>query len=149
MPLGAGTGTFVPVYAMFEKPSDLLIEGYANHAHDDFLEIWLETGVAGVALIGLFLAWLAWRMASVWRRSYSGGLDIDRFLVRAATLAIVFLLLVHSAVDYPLRTGAMMSIFAFLVALLIPPAPPRSNRALSTPPPRRAPGHHENARARG
>lgn len=121
MPFGAGLGSFVPVYAMFEKPRDLMAEGYANHAHDDFLEIWLETGVAGVVLTGLFVIWLLWRSTQVWRRSYRGGLEIDRFLVRAGTLAIA-LLLIHSMVDYPLRTGAMMAIFAFLSALLIPPA---------------------------
>jgi len=120
MPFGAGVGAFVPVYAMFEKPRDLLIAGYANHAHNDFLEIWLETGAAGVALIALFVIWLLWRFTQVWRNSYRGGLEIDRFLVRAATLAIA-LLLIHSLVDYPLRTGAMMAIFAFLSALLIPP----------------------------
>jgi O-antigen ligase len=120
MPFGTGVGAFVPVYAMFEKPQDLLIAGYANHAHDDFLEIWLETGVAGVVLIALFVIWLLWRCTQVWRRSYRSGLEIDRFLVRAATLAIA-LLLIHSAADYPLRTGAMMAIFAFLSALLIPP----------------------------
>lgn len=50
MPFGAGVGSFVPVYATFEKPQDLMSEGYANHAHDDFLEIWLETGAAGLIL---------------------------------------------------------------------------------------------------
>ena len=120
MPFGAGVGSFVPVYATFEKPRDLLAGGYANHAHDDFLEIWLETGAAGLILILLFVAWLLWRSRQVWRRSYAGGLQIDRFLVRASTLAIV-LLLFHSMGDYPLRTGAMMALFAFLCALLIPP----------------------------
>ena len=146
MPFGAGTGSFVPVYAMFEKPRDLLIEGYANHAHDDFLEIWLETGVVGVALIGLFLIWLVQRMARVWRRSYSGGLDIDRFLVRGATLAIVLLLL-HSAVDYPLRTGAMMTIFAFLVALLIPPVSTRVQPGFEHAAATRAPSPRNRPRA--
>jgi O-antigen ligase len=121
MPFGSGVGSFVPVYATFEKPQDVMpAGGYVNHAHDDFLEIWLETGVAGWVLILLFVAWLAWRSAQVWRRSYEGGLQIDRFLVRASTLAII-LLLFHSIGDYPLRTGAMMALFAFLCALLIPP----------------------------
>ena len=60
------------------------------------------------------------RSLQVWRRSYVGGLQIDRFLVRASTLAIL-LLLFHSIADYPLRTGSMMALFAFLCALLIPP----------------------------
>ena len=45
MPFGAGLGTFVPVYQMFEGPSETLANVYANHAHNDILEIWLETGI--------------------------------------------------------------------------------------------------------
>ena len=39
MPFGSGMGTFVPVYAMFEKPQDLIANVYANRAHNDFLEL--------------------------------------------------------------------------------------------------------------
>src|SRR5262249_12224840 len=39
MPLGSGLGTFVPVYAMFEKPQDTIIDTFANHAHNDLLEL--------------------------------------------------------------------------------------------------------------
>ena len=140
MPFGSGVGSFVPVYATFEKPRDLIAGGYANHAHDDFLEIWLETGVAGLILILLFVTWVLWRSLQVWRRSYVGGLQIDRFLVRASTLAIL-LLLFHSIADYPLRTGSMMALFAFLCALLIPPRddlisdPPEAARVARTPRP--------------
>ena len=140
MPFGSGVGSFVPVYATFEKPRDLIAGGYANHAHDDFLEIWLETGVAGLILILLFVTWVLWRSLQVWRRSYVGGLQIDRFLVRASTLAIL-LLLFHSIADYPLRTGSMMALFAFLCALLIPPRddlisdPPEAARMARTPRP--------------
>ena len=52
MPFGAGMGTFVPVYGMFEKPQDLFAHAYVNHAHDDILELWLETGIFGIALMG-------------------------------------------------------------------------------------------------
>src|SRR6202161_3476646 len=54
MPFGAGMGTFVPVYGMFEKPQDLFAHVYINHAHDDILELWLESGIFGLALSGAF-----------------------------------------------------------------------------------------------
>ncbi|MBI1867897.1 MAG: O-antigen ligase family protein [Methylocystis sp.] len=120
MPFGAGLGAFVPVYAMFEKPGDLISGSYANHAHNDFLELWLETGIVGPVLVGAFVIWVVWRAAEVWRRSYREGLEIDRSLARAASL-IIALLLGHSLVDYPLRTGGMMAIMAFACALLIAP----------------------------
>ena len=67
MPLGSGLGTFVPVYAMFEKPEDTVINSYVNRAHNDVLELWLETGVLGLVLMGLFVIWLAARSVKIWR----------------------------------------------------------------------------------
>jgi O-antigen ligase len=138
MPFGAGLGAFVPVYAMFEKPRDIMIDSYANHAHNDFLELWLEAGIAGPVLIGAFAIWFVLRSAKVWRPSHREGLEIDGSLVRAASL-IIALLLAHSVVDYPLRTGAMVAILAFACALLIDPPP-------SSPSEKRDPlGIEENA----
>jgi O-antigen ligase len=123
MPFGSGLGTFVPVYAMFEKPRDLIVNTYANHAHNDILELWLTTGVLGLPLLGMFLAWVALRSFEIWRSAPPHGADgLDWSLVRAATLAIA-LLVAHSFVDYPLRTGAMMAVLAFACALLIEPPP--------------------------
>jgi O-antigen ligase len=134
MPLGAGVGTFVPVYALFEKPQDVMVNTFANRAHNDVLEIWLESGVIGLALLGLFLAWYLWRAFSAWRQSSYGVNELDSALARAATL-IIALLIAHSLVDYPLRTGAMMTIFAFACALLVPPrAALRQTSALEAAP---------------
>jgi O-antigen ligase len=98
-----------------------MINAYANHAHNDVLEVWLEGGAVGLGLMVLFAIWLALRSVKVWRRApCHGALEIDRSLARAAVL-IIILLIVHSFVDYPLRTGAMMATIAFACALLIDP----------------------------
>jgi O-antigen ligase len=120
MPFGAGVGTFVPVYAMFEKPPDLMMGTYVNHAHNDVLELWLETGVMGFILAGAFATWAVPRALAVWQSSCRDGTEIDRSLARAATV-IILLAAIHSLVDYPLRTAAMMAVVAFACALLIPP----------------------------
>lgn len=122
MPFGTGIGTFVPVYGMFERTNDLLANAYANHAHNDLLESWLETGILGPLLMVLFCIWLGGGCVRLWRKSQPHRSAFDLLLARAATIAIG-LLLVHSLVDYPLRTGAMMAIFAFCCALLIDPWP--------------------------
>jgi O-antigen ligase len=120
MPLGSGMGTFVPVYAMFERPEDLK-ETYVNRAHNDLLEIWLEAGLLGLALIGMFVIWLVRRSIEIWRSAPArGASQLDWSLVLAATM-VPALVLVHSLVDFPLRTGAMMAIMAFACALLIEP----------------------------
>jgi O-antigen ligase len=120
MPFGSGIGTFVPVYGMFERPTDTMADIYANHAHNDFLELWLETGAMGIALFGIFMVWLGFRISKVWRKTLAGAGEFDRLLAQAAALAIV-LLIAHSSVDYPLRTGAMMAILALSCALLVEP----------------------------
>lgn len=121
MPLGSGLGTFVPVYALFEKPEDTLVNAYANHAHNDAAELWLETGIFGILLAASFLCWFALRTVEVWRSPPPPeATEVDWSLARAATF-IVTLLLVHSFIDYPLRTSAMMAIMAFSCALLIEP----------------------------
>jgi O-antigen ligase len=116
-PLGTGLGSFVPIYASTERPEDLVADRYANHAHNDFLEFALETGVPGVALICGFLAWFVFRARDIWRAGAPGA---DLLMARAATLSIG-LLLAHELVDYALRTEALLGFFAFACALLVPP----------------------------
>ena len=119
MPFGSGMGTFVPVYAMSERPEDALVNTYVNRAHNDLLELWLEAGVAGLGLVAVFLVWLVTRSLKLWRRNAPGA-ELDLALARAGTL-VAALLVAHSLVDYLLRTGAMMAIMAVACALLTPP----------------------------
>jgi O-antigen ligase len=118
MPLGSGLGSFVPVYAMFEKPEDVQ-DTYVNRAHDEILEVWLETGVLGLALIVLFVIWLVRRSVEIWRSAPApGASQLDWSLIRAATI-VPLLLLAHSLVEFPLRTGAIMAVMVFACAMLI------------------------------
>jgi O-antigen ligase len=119
-PFGAGSGTFVPVYARFERPADLQISAYVNRAHNDLIEVFLETGVVGVGLMLAFLCWWAWKSWHLWRRSIPLRPASDHVYARAATL-IVPLLLLHSIVDYPLRTTAMITVFSLACALMTSP----------------------------
>jgi len=120
MPFGSGSGTFVPVYQMFEGPSDAIANTYANHAHNDILELWLETGVLGPILLCLFVIWLGFTSMQLWRPPPAEMSAFDCTLGRAATVIIV-LLLAHSFVDYPMRTEAIMAVFTACCAFLIKP----------------------------
>jgi O-antigen ligase len=146
MPFGSGMGTFVPVYTTFAKPDDALLDTYVNRAHNDLLEISLEAGAAGLALMAIFVAWLVGSALRVWRRDTSER-EIDIALTRAATIALG-LMIAHSFLDYPLRTAALMAVLAFACALLVPPARLRREyrggkhewvRATATPKPARVP----------
>jgi O-antigen ligase len=117
-PVGSGLGTFEDVYRIFEN-SDSLRPMYVNQAHNDWLQLWLEGGWLGLAILLVFLIWFARATLKAWRSPAREGRALDRALAQAASVAIV-LLLMHSAMDYPLRTTAMMAIFSFLLALLMP-----------------------------
>jgi O-antigen ligase len=135
LPFGTGLGSFVRLYASIERPSDLLPDRFINLAHNDPLQFALEAGLPGIALILGFLLWFISRLRPIWRSS-EAGLDeggpgargavppdasvIDTLIARAATISLALLAL-HSFVDYPLRTTALMGLFAFFCALLVGP----------------------------
>ncbi len=120
MPFGSGLGTFVSVYPGFEKASDNMASAYANRAHNDYLELWLEAGLAGLIGIGMFLIWAAVKCWRVWRRGLPDARHRDNLLACAAALAMM-LLLAHASVEYHLRTAAMMAVFAWTVAMVMGP----------------------------
>jgi O-antigen ligase len=112
-PVGSGFGTFVPIYAMHETPPTMVDE-YINHAHNDWLELWLEGGLPVALVVAAFLFWYAGNSIRLWR---TGARDGANLLPRAATLAIA-LLLIHSLVDFPLRAPALASLLGIFVAVI-------------------------------
>ena len=108
---GTGLGTFEKVYRLTERP-DEVGRYYVNHAHNDYLELAVETGLPGVILILLFLAWWG---RSIWQMARSPA--VDQFALAGAIASAALLL--HSAVDYPLRTAAMSSVFAMSLLLIV------------------------------
>ena len=125
---GSGFGTFQQVYRRLEDPG-AVDRWYANHAHNDYLEIALEGGILAVVLIGLFLAWWTRRARDAW---LSPAATVEQKAAAVASAAI----LVHSAFDYPLRTAAIMAVMAVCMALLAGAA--GKVRATGTEPGRRA-----------
>lgn len=118
-PLGAGLGAFDAVYRSVE-PVQSLAPTFFNHAHNDYIELWLETGWPGVILLGLTAVWAARRQWRVWRQPQSRS-DL---MARAAGAALLLLAL-HSVVDFPIRTTSIM-VLAALCLGLIAAAVPRS-----------------------
>jgi O-antigen ligase len=111
LPLGSGLGSFPRVYPLFENP-DRIVPTIVNHAHNDYAELALETGIPGMALIVVFLIWWGIAVFRAWRSP-----DVGHY-ARAASIASAAIL-VHSIVDYPLRTAAIGTIFATCLALLV------------------------------
>jgi O-antigen ligase len=118
MPFGSGLGSFASIYHLYEDPRQVT-GTYVVHAHNDYLEIALELGLAGIILMLLFLAWWAVAMWRAWRTAEASP------YARAAAIASAAIL-VHSLVDFPLRTAAIAACFGMCLALLADsrPAPP-------------------------
>ncbi|MEJ6788920.1 O-antigen ligase family protein [Brevundimonas sp. BR2-1] len=112
LPLGSGIGSFDAVYRSVE-PLSRLDATFFNQAHNDFLELWLETGWLGAALVMAFLVWFGRRTWTAWRARVSASRDLQR----AATIAIATIL-AHSVGDYPLRTETIVTLFALCCGLL-------------------------------
>ena len=129
-PVGTGLGSFDPVYRTVE-PESAASTTFLNHAHDDYLELWLETGIVGIILILVFLYWFA---RASWRAWVSERKLVGASLGRAGS-TVAGLLLLHSIVDYPLRTTALAVVFAFACALLNPPRSDRDAAAAWPPKP--------------
>jgi len=100
-PFGTGFGTFDPAYRIDESTA-LLRPAYVNLAHNDLLQVALDGGLAGVALLVAALAWWAWASIRAWR---PGRESLPR--VGSAMLSLV---IVASALDYPARTPMIMAI---------------------------------------
>lgn len=110
MPWGTGLGSFVRVYPLYEN-LDRVTNEYVVHAHNDYVEVALELGVAGIVLILAFLGWWGAAVAAGWRANPTAP------YARAATIASAAVL-VHSLVDFPLRTAAIAACFAACCGLL-------------------------------
>lgn len=118
LPFGIGYGTFDLIFSHYE-PSEAIGRSFVNHAHNDFLEIVLEGGLAGGLMLLFFLVTLS--LAAI----EAGHLPRHRLAILA-----IMVVLVHSTVDYPLRTMAVAVAFAFFCALIVSdePVSRKSNR---------------------
>ena len=110
-PLGTGLGSYDRVYRM-EEPREEVSPFVVNAAHNDYLQWVIEAGWLGalfmlVALIWWFVALFQMRTSSVADQyAWAGGIASG-------------VILLHSAVDYPLRTASLAVLFAACLALLL------------------------------
>ncbi|HRK66806.1 MAG TPA: O-antigen ligase family protein [Hyphomonas sp.] len=152
LPLGAGVGTFELAYLPHE-PVATTSPFIINEAHNLYLQILVEWGLAGLALlalggVGLWRAYgqgfhAASGVGSGAGRPATGGRQTDaqkladhRQLLRCGAAALV-LTLVHGFVDYPERTMALSALLSFLLgyafnAVPLPEARPSKAQPRST-----------------
>lgn len=113
--VGSGVGSFPQVYPQYEDPAAVTTT-FVNHAHNDYLEVALEAGIPGMLLVVAFFIWWGSRAVPIWR-----SVAADRYALAASIASAA--ILVHSLVDYPLRTAALSAIMAACLALMAQPRP--------------------------
>lgn len=112
-PLGAGVGNFVPIYAQYQDLQRARSE-LINHAHDEYAQWWLEGGVPALLVLAFGLGLFCWTGWQVLARMPSHRL---RTIGVSAWVGLLLLLL-HSLVDFPLRTTTLMATAGLLAGLL-------------------------------
>jgi O-antigen ligase len=114
-PVGAGVGTFLDVYPLHERVADLT-PALVNRAHNDGLETLFEGGAVSFLLLLGFLVWLG----AATYRAFAHEDAAEGRLARAGAITM-WLLLIHSLWDYPLRTIALETLFCLCAALQYAP----------------------------
>jgi O-antigen ligase len=110
MPLGSGLGTFADVFRRYQGPG---IIGFADHAHNDYAELLVELGVAGLAVMALLLAAYVMRWRPVLASRHSRRL---RFLQIAAGLGMLAMIL-HGIFDFNFHIPANAIYFSLLAGI--------------------------------
>lgn len=107
-PLGAGVGTFDEVFQASET-LETLSPGRAGRAHNDYLELTIESGLVGIALA---LGWLALLAAVCFKGLRTGG----PALASVGTFALFAL---QSILDYPMRNQTLLCLAGLMLALAL------------------------------
>lgn len=102
-PFGSGLGGFDPIFRIHE-PLPLLGLTYFNHAHNDWLEIVLDAGLAGLLLLLAAVLWWASASFRAWRAGAS-----PRHALPKLGSAMLLLVMIASGFDYPARTPMIMT----------------------------------------
>jgi len=107
---GSGLGSFYTTFPRYQSPE---VDGFYDHAHNDYLEMATETGIIGLLLLGIaVLLTIGVVLDAQYRRHDS----LNRGIAFAATMAITALL-IHSTVDFNLQIPANGATFMLILAL--------------------------------
>ena len=122
-PVGSGLGTFSGVFPRFQPEGFV---GYASHAHSDYLQLLMETGVLFVGLFGVALWLVLQRTPVIAERLQLDHSDQDALTLASCGLGFLAVFL-HSWVDFNLRIPANAMLAAFLLGAFLRPLPQRSH----------------------
>jgi O-antigen ligase len=124
LPFGSGLSTFAVVFPRFQGE---VFGGYVDYAHNDYLQLFLEVGVAAPLVVALMLGAYALRMRDLLRRKDGRSFTL---LQIAAGIGLVPSLL-HGIVDFSLHMPANAMWFAALAGVMLHPGVPPAPHAVA------------------
>ena len=114
-PWGSGMGSFVPTFMAGER-LEIVSATYSNRAHNDYLELLLEAGIGGSLVLGMVTILV---LTSAFR-----GFSRSDPRIRGqafCAISVLGIIVVHSIVDYPLRSMSLGGMAAVFAAFLLNP----------------------------
>jgi O-antigen ligase len=138
LPFGSGLATFADVFPRFQLGNGF--GGFVDHAHNDYLQAFMELGLAGAVAIALLLVAYGSRMVELlWRK---GGRSFTLLQLGAGVGMLPMIL--HSLFDFALHMPANAMWFATLAGVMfhrgVDPLDPVEGE-LRKPPHLQTPGH--------
>ena len=111
LPFGSGLATFADVFPRFQAD---VFGGYIDHAHNDYLQFFMETGLVAPAVVALLLAAYVKRIGELLRRDSRRS-----FIVLQLASGIGLLpLILHSMFDFALHMPANAMWYATLAGIM-------------------------------
>lgn len=138
---GTGFGSFEYAYRAHEA-SAWLNQTYLNNAHDDWLQWVIEGGLPALLIVLAFCVWIVRAARARWREGERN--PALRRLV-AMAFGVLVLLIVASALDYPLRVPSMMLYAILMTAFVADPPQPQLRKSGKRNPAREQGGAYRQA----
>jgi O-antigen ligase len=114
LPFGSGLSTYATVFPRFQVAD---VGGYLDYAHNDYLQAFMELGLAAPVIVALLLVAYATRMTQLLRRP-----DLRSFTLLQIAAGIGLLpMILHSLLDFSLHMPANAMWFATLVGVMFHP----------------------------
>jgi O-antigen ligase len=107
---GHGGGAF---YTVFPQVKGVDRPWRFDHAHNDYVEIAVDTGLIGLAVLGAWMGLTLWRLARLMHRDQPR----HRRGLAAGVLMAISCMLLHSVVDFNLQVTANALTLTVLVAM--------------------------------
>ena len=107
--VGSGPGSF---YTTFPRYRGGDVAALFEYAHNDYIQFATESGVAGLAMLGLIVVW---SLAVALRAQYTRRDPLMRGLSFASIMGIIALM-IHSTVDFNLQIPANAMLFMVMLA---------------------------------